>query len=383
MGASASTLPDKLSEEDLKTICCDMYDQRFYNCLKDDEGLVDRDKFSIISSNAKEQEVLLLFLSFCDGLMDAETFVRFCQHCKLFSKRRFNRKLVEHPIESSAKPDPPQALSFPINYVTFRFSALPSIAAIRGSEVSQLITRLSRADFPSSDNDDIKSSKSAANALTNASVESGKDNSSTEQDVVQDVAVLRIQNVQRSRLAKSESARKKELHRLESLPLEEKQSHKGTVMCPPHIEQGVHELFLAFSPSGEMTVQEFVKLCYDSELIPFEAIHVDFTSRDAKFIFQKVIASHFNPAENSYLPGVILGKRITYEVFRSDLLNDIAEKKNMEVFDLLKFMSEQNGVKRRIYHGEGGPTVMSLLDRSIVDKKIAENSELYERHVLE
>jgi hypothetical protein len=378
MGAGASTLPEKLTEEEMKKVCCDMYDERFYKYLKDDDGFVDRDKFALISSDAKEQEVMLLFLSFCDGSMDASTFVKFCKHGKLFSKSRFSRKQVE-----AHKKLTPTVLVFPINYITFRFTALPYIAAARGNEVSQLITRLSRAEFPSSRDPHTETASTLEPVSDHSPGNSIKREHLSAKQRNKDAAVLRIQNMQRTRLAKSDSARRKELRKIESLTLEEKAANKVHVQCSPEVEAAVSKVFAAFSPSGEMTADEFVKLCYDSQLIPFDASQVDFTSRDAKFLFQKVIASHFDPVDNAYLPGVIHGKRIVYSVFRDALLHDIAEKKNMKIEELLFFLGAHGGVIRRLYYDEEGPNVISLLDRTVIDAEMAENAKQYEHRVVE
>ena len=420
MGSGASaTLSERLTEDDVRSVCGDSYNFRFFQCLKGEDGLVDRDMFLTIAADRKEQEVALLFLSFCRGenvSMDNNTFVQFCRHGKLFSKKRFNRRHVDTKTQSCAKSDLSATLVFPMSYRSFRFSVIPIIAVISGHEVAELINRLARAELnhPASFHSQsslgrfeptpmlITTDGAASNGAEQTNPSSECESGASEEaaspgdqgdqpkapeqqssDIQHNKAILALQQAQRERLARNATRQRQELKKLASLTLEEKAANTFVISCEPEVEEAVKSLFLKFAPSGEMSEQDFVRFSYDTELIPYDSVKVDFTSRDARYIFQRTIAMFFDPVHNEHTEGVILGKRITYNVFRGHVLPAAAAKKgNMLITDLLRMLSAKDGVVRRMYQTDAGPTVVSLLDAKLVDKEIEAHAQEYEEHVM-
>ena len=155
-----------------------------------------------------------------------------------------------------------------------------------------------------------------------------------------------------------------------SSPNKESASKAGTpVRCPldmPSIDspqaEAIHCIFTKFAPSGEMTVNDFVKFCYATVLIPFDP-PIDFTGSQARFLFRQIIAECFNPDENTYVKGVLFGKRVVFNIFWALLLPGIAQTKGMANKDVVTFLHDHvsDDQLRRIYSSEDGPPLISLL----------------------
>mmetsp|Transcript_7294 Transcript_7294/g.12245 ORF Transcript_7294/g.12245 Transcript_7294/m.12245 type:complete len:593 (-) Transcript_7294:248-2026(-) len=124
----------------------------------------------------------------------------------------------------------------------------------------------------------------------------------------------------------------------------------------------IHQTFTKFAPSGEMTVNDFVRFCYATVLIPFEP-PIDFTGTQARFVFRQVIAECFNPEANTYVKGIMFGKRIEFEIFWTFLIPAIAKIKRQSNSSIVDFLYHHvsHAQLRRLYSSEEGPALISLL----------------------
>lgn len=64
MGSSASSLPAILSQDEVKNLCGDNFDQVLYDGLRDNEGNVFCTDLVRIASSHEEREVLRLFQTY-------------------------------------------------------------------------------------------------------------------------------------------------------------------------------------------------------------------------------------------------------------------------------------------------------------------------------
>ena len=100
----------------------------------------------------------------------------------------------------------------------------------------------------------------------------------------------------------------------------------------------VKQLFLKFCPTGEMDSRTFIKMCKDCDILT-----KSLTSGDADLIFQKTKAAASNPSAGSYSSGVVHGKRVSYDIFRAIAIPCLAEKRKMDIADLLTHLASQSG----------------------------------------
>lgn len=138
-------------------------------------------------------------------------FVTLCRDSKLLSKGLFPAKDAEKLFNKVKKEGPDPELRG-ISYKTWRFSALPEIATIRGMTMEMLITRLARCDALIAQIHAGRSEKQVVvvieepeeNILENA--QSGKGITTLISDI-QKNAVLKIQNQQRKKDAVKKTQR--------------------------------------------------------------------------------------------------------------------------------------------------------------------------------
>ena len=127
MGAAASSLPEKLTEQDLKNLCGENYNPVYFKALHDKSSEVSRD-FFIQCSEGHEKEVFELFLHFCPhGDMDSRTFVKLMKDTKSMKKNKFTATdadliFSKHKTKQGAGV---KALS----YCVFRNDMIPDIIA--------------------------------------------------------------------------------------------------------------------------------------------------------------------------------------------------------------------------------------------------------------
>ena len=103
-------------------------------------------------------------------------------------------------------------------------------------------------------------------------------------------------------------------------------------------EARAKELFLKFCPTGEMDSRTFIKLCKDCNILS-----KSFTAGDADLIFQKTKAAASHPTAGSYSSGVVHGKRVSYDVFRAIAVPCLAEKRKMEIVDMVTYLAGPSG----------------------------------------
>ena len=146
MGASASSLPEQLSETDLKNICGDHYNTVYFKALHDVTQHVSRD-FFIQTSDGHEKEVFDLFLHFCpNGEMDSRTFVKLMKDTKSMKKNKFTTTDADL-IFSKHKTKQGTGVKA-LNYHVFRNDMIPDIVAKMGVETGKYIDKLARCEGP-------------------------------------------------------------------------------------------------------------------------------------------------------------------------------------------------------------------------------------------
>lgn len=181
MGGAASSFPDQLTEEELRNICGDRFDQAVYDSLKDDKGFVDKSKFLEASglvtepdeSNVQdveaapsesapvlaeapghesaqsnmvcgdhEKEAEAVFKAYChSGDMDSKTFIKLCKDIKLLNKQ-FSSGDADLVYQKAKKKNGS------IKYQTFRNEILVDIAAKKGCDVNSLVNKIAASDGP-------------------------------------------------------------------------------------------------------------------------------------------------------------------------------------------------------------------------------------------
>ena len=144
MGAAASVdqLPEKLSEEDLKTLCGNKFDPSIYKSMHDEDGLVGRDQFLEVVSDSLEKEVLQVFRLYCPhGEIDSQTFLKLCRDARLMNKNNFSTADCTE-IFNKAKNHGSSKFS------TFRRKLIPEIAAKKGIDEQRVVFRIACVDDP-------------------------------------------------------------------------------------------------------------------------------------------------------------------------------------------------------------------------------------------
>ena len=146
-GASAfATIPEKLSEADAKQLCGDKYDAQKFIALKDSNGFISRENFSLIISDDIEQRSFEVFMSFCPvGQLDSRTFIKICRDCKIFNKN-FNTtdadlifQKVRAKFQISAKV---------FNYDYFRNYVVPEIATKNNVDITRVLKKIANSSGP-------------------------------------------------------------------------------------------------------------------------------------------------------------------------------------------------------------------------------------------
>ena len=93
-------------------------------------------------------------------------------------------------------------------------------------------------------------------------------------------------------------------------------------------EHDLHDVFMKFSPNGQMDSRTFVKMMKDTKLLNSKT----FTNADADIIFQKAKAR----LGTSF-------KAIPYELFHETVIPEVALKKNMDVRDVIFEITKTSG----------------------------------------
>ncbi|CAE7711207.1 unnamed protein product [Symbiodinium microadriaticum] len=343
MGAGASSLPSKLSQDDIIKIAMDLY-----NSFKDSDGLVDKELLIRAAMSGQEKEVYDLFKQFSqDGQMNSNCFYKFCRNAKLLSKKIFTVAdcvVIFEKSRNTVSVEQGKSVHS-INYSTFRKLLLPDIAVKKEIHLDNLIFKLSRVDLnpplllhaPSVDididgvievdevgDDDTDSCHERPSPLrqsyTNrvAEQEGGGTGSPVEY-----TAARRIQSCSRMRIA---SRRVMELKQIENEASVIKESDFDKPVDGSDTETVIQRYFSRMCRTGEMDLYQCVKMCREADIVDKR-----FTAVDVELCFIKAKLKASSKDCPMYNSGVIHGKRITYLVFREVLLRCLSEKKGVAI----------------------------------------------------
>jgi hypothetical protein len=148
MGATGSTLPDKLSEDELKNVCGEQFDPVVYESLKDSEGFVDREKFltlvsgRVVGAADVEKEAETVFISYCPkGDMESKTFMKLCKDLKFL-----NKKFTGPDADLLYQKEKSRFGN--INYAIFRRHLVPSLAAKKEVSEDVIMKKIAASDGP-------------------------------------------------------------------------------------------------------------------------------------------------------------------------------------------------------------------------------------------
>jgi hypothetical protein len=405
-GVSTSTTGDgksQFTENDLKHMCrahahnqfifetVFQSDLLFVSLQDPNQETISAEEWTILIENSAEQEILKLYLKYStSGEMNQHQFLQFNKDLKFLSKHYYTKKTAlsffqqysyTSVFSPSSSPLSTAHLSHlhshhhnkdtttdndnekMINYSILRFKIFPLMTKIKNLSLSDLIIRLSRIEP-----DDLLNSTEITYTPSSSSALESHESDWKSKKIF---AALQIQKIHRYRSAKLETEKLKKLRQIEALgPSVSSTSSTSisTLITPMTIEFEDKCLHLFQRYSGvnhEMNLHEFLKLCHDTTLIPYDGHQkIDLTTREAKYIFQCCVAKYFDPDSNSYRAGVVHGKRILYEVYRNDVLPALAEWKEMSYEEIFCLVSSVATVEqaRRIYMREsGGPEIVSLL----------------------
>lgn len=350
-----------LSKSDIEKLCVNEDEKRkekIWVGLKGCDDTIDSSYFFHIADDECEREAFSLFLCFGDGQMTKEQFIEFCIYSKLLSKKKFSRGAAETIFDENCKNS-----SF-VNYVVVRFEIIPIIAKISDKYVRDIIRKLSHMEEPVSL---AHIQPSSLNTTGNNPVDESEE---ARANAIINRAVIRIQNLLRIKKSYNELLRERELKRLEEIEAK----HRIEVEFEELLDK-CERIFLKVCPNGMMDIRDMVRLCYDTELIPYGTHSIDFTSGDAKFIFKKVAAMHYNPVDRQYKDGVICGKRFIFRVFRNEVIPELASAKRITVREMAHYLSNNSGVPRvRVEGGiERTQVLLSTLSSSYLDNQIKDH----------
>jgi hypothetical protein len=388
MGGGVSTnanYGDQLTMEEIKEICGGVLNEALFDCVKGPDNTVEKDKFLKIISDSMEQEILFLYFHFTKSTMNKEQYISFCAHGRLLTKNTFRRKVAEELFDEFSSDGT-------LNYIKLRFCVFPEIAIKKGMELQAFLVKLSRLTPPHYS--DVGVGAAAPTAATEGP--SGH-SAATQEKIAKNIAATKIQKIQRTWLARNDLAREKELHSILSGKLSDQPStldrgtshewHHSQSFTDTDEEIKCNLLYRKYAnETGEMDIKAFIRICYDTELIPFDSVNIDFTGKDAQHIFKKTVAKYFIPEENCYRPGVVHGKRVTYDVFRLRFIPEIAALKKTGIDEIVLHFAHSPGKVRggqRANHHHHGPMVVSLLDQKHIDERLRENTARYGEHVQE
>mmetsp|Transcript_5078 Transcript_5078/g.7759 ORF Transcript_5078/g.7759 Transcript_5078/m.7759 type:complete len:463 (-) Transcript_5078:213-1601(-) len=397
-----------------------------YKSMRERESGVNCEKFMIVTSDVCERELLQLFLSFCRGEMNRELFISFCRRTKIVSKKDFKIHDVDNLFKRTsvlASNNIPI-----VNYMIFRFELIPEIAQSKGLSVDEMVNKLCWVEAIEGDDgsvtdhticedpstEEMESYRNSAAVSIQcmirrmlAQVRVRRENEvrriqqcpspikSPNPAVTRSVSrelnreelrmnLARIQLVYRHRAETGSSPVRSPMKMTPKTPqtiqkpllidtarspeqtptncAKEEEEQNVADGVDQTLKDACEKTFMRFAPTGEMTNHDFVRLCYDTALIPFDP-PIDFTSADARHIFRRIVAHFFDPVSNTFAEGVLFGKRITFDVFWTYILPEVAAIKGTEGKLLAQSLAHCTGI-RRMYSGDEGPPVISLLDKT-------------------
>mmetsp|Transcript_16911 Transcript_16911/g.25495 ORF Transcript_16911/g.25495 Transcript_16911/m.25495 type:complete len:365 (-) Transcript_16911:105-1199(-) len=326
MGAGASTMPSKLTKDDLYKVCDEMYDS-----FKDSDGLVDKEMLIAAAFSGQEKEVYDLYCKFApDGKLDAQGFMRLCKAAKLLHKKTFTIADGVRAFEKSRNTssiDKGEKVQY-INYNIFRNLLVPDIASKKEVHIDNLIFKLSRVEarvpmLLRKKDDDFDLGDLVVHVQAE-NVDDDDDDTSVHAAGTpqQHKAARRIQSCSRMRMASRYVNGLKEINSTANVIKEE--DFDKPVDKESETEATLERYFKKICRTGEMDLSKFVKMCRDCGIID-----KCFTSVDVELCFLKARIKASSKECPEYNSGVFHGKRISYKVFREILLRCIVEKKGV------------------------------------------------------
>lgn len=205
MGAGASTaIPDVFTEEQIKVIVGEKFDQAIYDKLKDENGCVSKTQFLIACGIMPdyETEAESVFNKYChNGEMDTTSFSHICLDLKILNKQ-FPKQEAD-AIFNDAK----NAHGGKVTWTVFRSEIVPKVAEKKERTVDSLIKKLAAAEDPrfyeaappiGGFRRPVPAPAAFKNDLENA-------------DEEQHNAALKLQNVHRSKIAQKQVQELKEV----------------------------------------------------------------------------------------------------------------------------------------------------------------------------
>jgi hypothetical protein len=145
MGAGASTaIPDQFTEDQIKVIVGDKFDQSIYDKLKDENGCVSKTQFLIACGIMPdyETEAESVFNKYChNGDMDSNSFNHICLDLKILNKQ-FPKNEAD-AIFSNAR-----NAHGKVTWTVFRSEIVPQVAEKKQRTVESLIKKLAAAEDP-------------------------------------------------------------------------------------------------------------------------------------------------------------------------------------------------------------------------------------------
>jgi hypothetical protein len=160
---------------------------------------------------------------------------------------------------------------------------------------------------------------------------------------------MALQRASRPRHAREELKKLKQLKEFEAEHAD--YSALAVVTHSGPEEEKCEAKFAAFVKNGDIrsqnpdiTMRDFLQLCYASNLIPADVVVVDFTAADARHVFNIITMKFFNKTSGSFADGVSAGKRISYGVFRNMVLPEIAKMTKRTTEEVVKIIASDDVV---------------------------------------
>lgn len=320
MGASGSVywnaLNEELAEEDVRMILADDFDQAQFDKLRNKQtGLLSRDTLMEIIHNhkllAKENEVkeiYTLFMQICPkGEMTRNHFIAFCREARLLSKKKFPK--VDADIMFDRVLKVPTIKSKTMDFRVFMRVCVPFIAEKMKVEVEVIIHRLASVEHAPT----VEQKAAEEKLLKGTGGELTKEGAAAR--IIQTTSRRNLSRQLTKSIAEAQSSALTVGPEFFDVPADDK--HKDEVKLA--------DVFLTVcSPKLEMDLPSCLQLCIDSQIVDGQF----FTNHDVQFVFLKAKSIAMN--NESYKSGVIVGKKVTYKVFREILIPCLAEKRTQK-----------------------------------------------------
>lgn len=222
-----STLPPALSEEEVKSICGEVYNPKWFQALQDEFHKVATTDLTSLVNSKMEREVLELFFAYCpSGRMKNSAFYAMCRECKLLSKLDLSIQKAEKAYLGNVAQHENDGIHT-ISYRTFRYHLLADIAPVKSWKIEKLLKRLAECDALIEEKNILR--KARFNMRVSSNVEESLEEV-TAKDCLEGVenslnlgsmfgasqqnAVIKIQSISRQKSSQIEAKRLKEVRHL-------------------------------------------------------------------------------------------------------------------------------------------------------------------------